>query len=82
MAAGSRDISLASVLNVRDLGGLTTSAGHRIRNRRLLRGAAPDRISSADLSLLTLQIGLSAFLIYERLTEPISPWTVRWVQAT
>jgi protein-tyrosine phosphatase len=62
MAAGSRDISLASVLNVRDLGGLTTSAGHRIRNRRLLRGAAPDRISSADLSLLTLQIGLSAFL--------------------
>ena len=62
MTESSRDISLASVLNVRDLGGLTTGAGRTIRNHRLLRGAAPDRISSEDLALLTSHFGLSAFL--------------------
>lgn len=62
MTEGSRDIPIASVLNVRDVGGLTTGTGDTIRNHRLLRGAAPDRISSADLALLTSQFGLSAFL--------------------
>ena len=62
MTEGSRDISLASVLNVRDLGGLTTTSGRTVRNRRLFRGSAPDLISSEDLSLLTSEYGLSVFL--------------------
>jgi len=60
--AGSRDIPLASVLNVRDVGGIKTSTGQAVKTGRLIRGGRPDGISSADLDLLVNDAGVTTFL--------------------
>ncbi len=62
MIAGSRDIPLASVLNVRDVGGIKTSSGQTVKSGRLIRGGKPDDISSADLDLLANEVGVTTFL--------------------
>jgi hypothetical protein len=60
--AGSRDIPLASVLNVRDVGGIKTSTGQAVKTGRLIRGGRPDGITSADLDLLAKDAGVTTFL--------------------
>jgi protein tyrosine/serine phosphatase len=45
-----RDIDLADVYNLRDLGGYRTADGRRTRWRRLFRGAGLHRLAGADLA--------------------------------
>ena len=62
MIADSRDIPLASVLNVRDVGGIKTSTGQTVKTGRLIRGGRPDDITSEDLDLLANKSGVTTFL--------------------
>lgn len=62
MIAGSRDILLGSVLNVRDVGGMKTSAGQVIKKGRLIRGGMPDGITQSDLDVLVEQHGVTTFI--------------------
>lgn len=62
MIAGSRDIPLASVLNVRDVGGIKTSTGQALKPGRLIRGGKPDAITGEDLDRLENEAGVATFL--------------------
>jgi protein-tyrosine phosphatase len=52
MAEPSRDIPLADTYNLRDLGGYPTADGHRVRWRRLFRGAGLQRLAGADVEMV------------------------------
>lgn len=62
MIAGSRDIPLVSVLNVRDVGGIKTSSGQPVKSGRLIRGGKPDDITRDDLDVLVTEAGVTTFL--------------------
>lgn len=62
MAINSRNIPLNSVFNVRDVGGLKTTSANTLNRKKLIRGAAPDRISQADFSTLTDTHDVETFL--------------------
>lgn len=50
--APPRDIELADTFNLRDLGGYPTVDGHRVRWRRLFRGAGLQRLTGADVEIV------------------------------
>jgi protein-tyrosine phosphatase len=62
LTAGSRDISLTSVLNVRDVGGIKTTSGQAVNTGRLIRGGKPDDITREDLDVLSKEVGVTTFL--------------------
>jgi len=62
MKTNSRDISLDSVLNVRDIGGIKTTSGQIIKHHRLIRGANPDHVSEQDLNILVVDMNVTLFL--------------------
>ncbi len=51
-AAPPRDIELAEVFNLRDLGGYSTADGRRVRWRRLYRGVGLQRLAGVDLEVV------------------------------
>jgi protein tyrosine/serine phosphatase len=62
MIAGSRDIPLESVINVRDVGGIRTTSGSAVKRNRLIRGGRPDNITASDLDILTEQFEVTLFV--------------------
>jgi protein tyrosine/serine phosphatase len=51
-------VSLASLLNLRDVGGLSTGDGRIVRHGRLLRGATPYFLTEQDARELVEQLGV------------------------
>ncbi|MQY23575.1 tyrosine-protein phosphatase [Nocardia macrotermitis] len=62
MAVTDRALPLRGVCNARDLGGLRTEDGRRVRARRVLRSDAPTELDDADLSYLLRDCGLRAVI--------------------
>ena len=52
-------IDLAGVVNMRDLGGLPTTDGHRIRSRRLIRSDNLQDLTAADVRRLVDELGVT-----------------------
>ncbi len=57
-----RTVELASVPNVRDLGGLRTSKGETLQYNRIIRGSAPAAITETDLATLVEDHSVSKFV--------------------
>ena len=49
---GPDQVALRSVLNFRDIGGVTTTSGKQIREKTIFRSANPDKISKEDINKL------------------------------
>ena len=69
----TRDLTIDGMVNVRDLGGLTTRAGVPTRQRAVIRGDAPTRISEAgrlDLVNYGVRQVIDLRYAYERAAAP------------
>ena len=55
-------VTLQHCVNFRDLGGLTTRGGQRVRDGLIFRSNAPDHLSEADVHTLVRDLGLKTMV--------------------